>query len=386
MAETNHYGIRDFEPTGRFENTGFGLGARIPSTFHHTDAWHIEKIKTDGSHTLTGIMVIEKRVVGFTVAITVGTHEGNGFILGNIILDIRNTIQRSCRILVVVAYQHHGIVVNSTVLYNAQGINGTIITRYFIIHRLFIKGSWTIACHGDTIFGSTTISHIIIGIAEVSRLSPIGFNGDGSHSIRHFPIGTLAKDATTHNIEILVGTGAIHKVPVRGIVRCGSEIASTRSATIDFDNLPTCHHTIMGVVARTNLVIVRQLHFLVVEVVRIRIIVVVMVKILVGDIKGKLSRSDRRILVIVKILSSGTLLYVHYKRTQLTALVIMFIVRINRHSMFSIVIDNGRIIAWSLQYGIRGDALVQHPFGNQISFSSMTADVVGCHVACRVER
>ena len=386
LAETGNYSIGDFEPACRFENTGFGLDISIPSTLHHTYTRHIEEIKANGRHALSSLMVIEKRVVGLTVAVKVGTHERNGFIIGS-------SIKRICRILVVVTHQHHGIVVYGVVsryfqsIYSSWGNNNIIRHHigYCVIHRLFIKSSETIARHCDAILIVTAISHIVIFIAEVSRLGPIGFNGDGSHSIRYFPIGTLAEDTTTHAVEVFICAGTIHKVPVRIVVSIGSKTASTNVAIVDFNNLPACHHTIMGIVARTHLVIVRQLHFLVIEVV-VTGTIVIMFKILVSDVECELRGGDRRISIIIKHRPSSTFLYVHRERTQLASFVEMHVVRIDRHSVFSIVIDDGRIIARGFQDGIRSYALVQHPLGNQLRFISIASDVVGRHVACGVKR
>ena len=108
------------------------------------------------------------------------------------------------------------------------------------------------------------IHHIGIGICYVCSLRPIRLNGNACYALWHIPIGSLIEYATTYAIQILIGTITIGKVKAWCISSTGAE--GTWRTTRDADNLPSSYHTITGIVARSYIVIVRQLHLVVVEV------------------------------------------------------------------------------------------------------------------------
>ena len=88
----------------------------------------------------------------------------------------------------------------------------------------------------------------------------------------------MVEDAITaaSTIKILVGAVAVGEVIGRSIGTCGE---GTWRTTCDADNLPTGHYTVASIIVGSNIVIVRQLYLVVVE--------VEMCSILVGDVEDE---------------------------------------------------------------------------------------------------
>ena len=175
--------------------------------------------------------------------------------------------------------------------YNSTVIDGLTCRYLFpgIIHRgiyLLIVTSDTV-CITIGIFLSTadirniiTVSHscvihyVSMTVSQIYSLSPIRFNGDGRHTFRYIPIGSLVEDTTTDAIQIFIGIVTVCKV-VRStryiavsiccsISSCG--IIITRRATSDRGNLPTRYDSVLGIVTSTYIIVIRQLYLVIVEI------------------------------------------------------------------------------------------------------------------------
>ena len=143
------------------------------------------------------------------------------------------------------------------------------------------------------------IHYVGIRIGHIYALGPIGLYGDGRHAFGNVKVCTLAEYTFIgFAVNILGGAVAVSKV-VRSCKRnisifinscsCVRARSNTASRFTHTNNLPACYHaaystTIFPVVVRSNLVVIRQLYLVVVE--------VEMFGVFVGDVARDRRRSD----------------------------------------------------------------------------------------------
>ena len=164
-----------------------------------------------------------------------------------------------------------------------RSVNRLALTIDIIIVAVRIALSATNISNTISCCHCRIIYHIRIGIRKIGCLGPVGLDGNGSHTFRHIPIGTLVEDTATDGVEILVGTVAVGKVIgssgnlTIGINCCIIATSkATSGTTCDAGNLPACHHAVASIVLGTHFIIVGQLYLSIIE--------VEMVGVFIGDV------------------------------------------------------------------------------------------------------
>ena len=188
-----------------------------------------------------------------------------------------------------VAHQHHGVVIDrgavaaEGVFDVTEGIANRGLYPLAMIHGGADRHLCTQLVHVLTAI-TGVVHHVVVSVGDVGRLAPVRFDGDAGHTIGHIEVGALREHTTAYRVKVLVRALAVGIVVVgivldasRGIVgRCigvGGGHGRHRR------NLPACDDAVFCIVAFTDVVVVRQLNLVVVE--------VIAVKVLVGAVEGK---------------------------------------------------------------------------------------------------
>ena len=179
-----------------------------------------------------------------------------------------------------VTHQHDGVIIDRSTTKLTQGIceAGVNILFAAVDGNLSCGEGITQLCHLlGSIGGSSIIDDIQVLIGDVRRRTPVGFNGDGAHAVRHVEVGTLREHTSTDAVQVFIGTLAVGKVIVRVILRArGWIVGDCIRITIhsgDAGNLPSGNDLVARVVLGAYVVVVRQLHLVVVEVKAFRVLV-----------------------------------------------------------------------------------------------------------------
>ena len=198
-------------------------------------------------------MAEDVTIVWFVVMVHIHRHD-----------CIRSIIRRRISILMHIPNENHSIVINGlaacgdihsfTCIVNS-GIDLLLIT---ITIEVYIRIITVLSAEKSNILFNIVFikHHIVILVADVCSSTPVGFNGNSRHAIRHVEIGSLREYpvTATSSIKIFVGAVAVGKVETSPRVRLR---VCTLTSSCHAGNLPTSHHPITSIVSCTNIVVVR---------------------------------------------------------------------------------------------------------------------------------
>ena len=204
-------------------------------------------------------------------------------------------------------------------------------------------------------------------ISQISCLTPIRFNGDGCHTFRNIPIGTLVEHTTTDAIQILISAVTVGEVVGRCIFT--SSKTACRTARYRYD-LPPRYYTVFGIVLCSHIIIIWQLYLAVVEVEAL--------KVLVSDWQGEIIVGNAcTIWRRIRAISS------HLNRDRKIAQFFSYVAFTTSRSVFCINVNNGWIFSMSLQYWIRFRIGVGSVCRLQYPFHHLVLIVVTRGIPCR---
>ena len=186
-------------------------------------------------------------------------------------------------------------------------------------------------------------------------------------------------------VQVLIGAIAVGKVVGHAthcavvLVKCGIVAGgeTAGSAASDAGYLPTCHHSVAGIVVCAHIVVIGQLYFVVVE--------VVMKGVFVGYVKGQLRGGNPGTGRAV-VHCSVAHLYIHRQCAKQTALVPLCL----GGGMLGIYVHYGVVFSWHFQNGIGCITAylgwLHHPFLHLVLVVHAACHIPCCQTAVAVEQ
>ena len=299
LSETEKRGIGGLKPTLWNHNAKIVGAFSTSGLLRHTEADNGQEVYSDRMGFATTVKAQSVGVVRFIVAIKVDR--------GYCIVIVTTNGNIFSIIIVVIAYQHHGIVIDRVAGVGAQcrysighrSVNRLVLTIDIIIVAVRIALSATNISNTVSSCHCRIIYHIRIGIRKIGSLGPVRLDSNSCHTFGHIPVGTLVEDATTDRVEILIGAIAVGKVVGSGSnltisINCciSSRSERTRGTVCDADNLPTCYHTTRTAIICRCFSIIVCTHFIIVGQLHLSVIEVEMVRVFIGDDEGGVTVCD----------------------------------------------------------------------------------------------